>query len=287
MSYEDPNALEFIHSAVLIAAHGSPSNGGGPNATRRHAEHLASLNIFGEVGAGFLTEKPFVADVLNGLESNEIYIVPNMATSGYVCQEKLPQALGLTGHVTERITSKGHQRLILTEPVGTHPLMAKIMASSVEIAMKDLHLDGLDTALVVIGHGSTKSRASFTELENVNAELSQFGLSAFGKNQAISCAFLEETPFIKDWRELTEASTIIFAPYLISDGFHATQDIPLAIGFDPGEPSFLDTLAKGMAATTEVDGRRLVYLPPVGMAPYVAEIIVARVKQAHAQLSDR
>jgi len=287
MTYEDQNPLEFIHAAVLIAAHGSPNSPGGPSTTRRHAEQLANLCIFSEVGAGFLAEKPFVADVLNELESCEIYIVPNLASAGYVCQEKLPQALGLTGQVTERITAKGHQRLILTEPVGTHPLMAKVMAATVETVMSDMHLDSEDTALVVIGHGSTKSRASLTELETVSADLSQFGLAELGHNKAISCAFLEEAPFIKDWRQLSDASTIVFAPYLISDGFHATRDIPLAIGFDPGDPAFQSNLAQGLPSITEIEGRRLVYLPPVGAQPYVTEIIVARVKQARAQLSDQ
>jgi len=286
MTYTPASPPNFSSAGVLIAAHGSPNSPGGPSATRHHAEHLANMEIFAEVSAGFMAEKPFVSDVLDDLESSEIYIVPNLATMGYIYQEKLPKALGLTGQVTERITPKGHQRLILTEPVGSHPLIVKMMTSSIEATLKAFAIDTDDTALVIVGHGSTKSRASFQQTEKIASEIAQFGLADIAGHKAIFKAFLEEVPFVEDWRMQTEAQNVIFAPFLISDGFHANRDIPLAIGFDPGDLDFQANLAQGKASETMFNGQRLIYLPPLGSHPDVAEIIFSRVKQAQENFAN-
>lgn len=281
MSQTDP---DFSHAAVLIVAHGSPHSAGGTSTTRRLAQKLANMEIFQEVGAGFLAEKPFVTDVLNDLNAQTVYIVPNLATTGYIFEEKLPQALGLTGLVTERITPKGHQRLILTEPVGTHPFFVKTMTTMVQDTLNALDLDVNTTALVVVGHGSTKSRASFLQTLHVATEMGEYGLPDLTGHKAIFTAFLDEPPFIQDWRELTSAKTVIFLPFLISDGYHATRDIPLAIGFDPGAAKFQDNLGHGKVNKIHLNGQDLIYLAPAGASPDVAEIIFSRVKQAQERL---
>lgn len=280
---------DFSTTALLIAAHGSPHSAGGTSATRSQARTLANLEIFGEVGAGFISEKPFIHDVLDDIEAAEVYIVPNLATTGYIYTDKLPKALGLTGTVTERITPRGHQRLILTPPVGTHPLIAKIMTASIQAMMKDLDLKAKDTALMVIGHGSTKSRACFEQIKKLIHEMAQFGLiqsdlAESAEQEAIFAGFLEEIPFVEDWNMQTKAKNIIFAPALISDGFHAIRDIPLAIGFDPSEAQFVSDMAQGRPSERHLNGHRLIYMPPVGTNPDMAEIIFSRVKQAHEKL---
>ncbi|PCI41477.1 MAG: hypothetical protein COB46_03680 [Rhodospirillaceae bacterium] len=280
--------VDFSDSAVLIVAHGSPHSAGGTSTTRRLAQQLANVEIFGEVSAGFLAEKPFVADVLKDIDASTIYIVPNLATTGYIFEEKLPKALGLTGLVTERISPKGLQHLVLTEPVGTHPLLVKIMTSMVQSALADFDIDVNDdvndVALVVVGHGSTKSRASFLQTLHVAAEMGIYGLPDLTGRKAIFTAFLDEPPFIQDWRDLTTAKTVIFLPFLISDGYHATRDVPLAIGFDPGDADFQANLKQDKANKVHLNGQDLIYLPPAGSAKDIAEIIFSRVQQAQERL---
>jgi len=268
------NPSDFADSALLIVAHGSPNGPSNHSTSRRHAESIANLELFGEVGVGFMAEKPFACDVLNSLNARKIFIVPNMATNGYVSSEKLPRELGLTGPVTERLTPKGHQRLILTKPIGTHPLMPKILSALVLDLMEKHGLESESTALIVIGHGSTKSRASFSKIQDIINDLGQFGLCDFGHHQSIHAAFLEETPSVKNWQNLTSAQNIICAPFLISDGFHANIDIPMAIGFDPKSDKFQKCLAQGMESKTVKNGRNIFYLPPIGAAPGITEIIL-------------
>lgn len=269
------DAPDYQNAALLIAAHGSPGSSGGRTSTRKLAQAIERLDIFGEVSAGFLSEKPFAADALKALTAPDIYVVPNMTANGYIASHKLPSALGLTGRVTERISPQGRQRIILTEPVGTHPLVARIMANRIKVVMDTLKLDQSETAVVVIGHGSTKSRESFTRTEGVANELSAFGIEI-----STVTAYLEEPPFIKDWRDLSDAQNILFVPFLISDGFHGSQDIPLAIGFNPADSAFQETLAQGRVNEGVIDDRRIIYIRPTGDEPDMADLILARVKQA-------
>lgn len=270
---------DFHDAALLIAAHGSPGSRGGRTSTRKHAQTLSELGLFGEVAAGFLTEKPFAADVLNGFDAQDVYVVPNMTAKGYITTHKLPQALGLTGPVTERIGPQGRQRIILTEPVGTHPLVPRIMANRIKATMQSLSLDAPETTLVVVGHGSTKSRESFAQTEHVADEINELGLEV-----TTVTAYLEEPTFVKDWTNLSDGHTFVFAPFLISDGFHGSQDIPHAIGFNPGDAAFQENLAQGRINETISEGRRVIYLPPLGDDADMAEIVLARVKQAQKSL---
>ncbi|HEY9163581.1 MAG TPA: CbiX/SirB N-terminal domain-containing protein [Magnetovibrio sp.] len=268
---------DFRDAALLIAAHGSPGSRGGRTSTRKHAQSIANLDLFAEVAAGFLTEKPFAGDVLDGFTAPDVYVVPNMTANGYITTTKLPQALGLTGPVTERIGPHGRQRIILTEPVGTHPLVPRIMANRIKNAMQSLNLDAPETTLVVVGHGSTKSRESFAQTEHVADEINELGLEV-----TTVTAYLEEPTFVKDWTALSDAHTFVFAPFLVSDGFHGSQDIPLAIGFDPADAAFQENLAQGRINETLSQGRRVIYLPPVGDDADMADIVLARVRQAGA-----
>ncbi|MBF0248062.1 MAG: hypothetical protein HQL36_08330 [Alphaproteobacteria bacterium] len=274
---EAPHARpDFSQAALLIAAHGSPGSAGGRTSTRRHAADLAARGLFRSVSSGFLTEAPFMGDVLAGLDADEVYVVPNLATNGYTAKEKLPEALKLTGPVTERLRKGRRQRIHLCHPVGTHPLMSKILADRIGRALEDLAFAPADTCVLVVGHGSTKGRESFERTRQVAGELSQYGLSA-----PHEIAFLDEPPFIGDWRDMTDAPNVLIAPFLISDGFHAAMDIPRAVGMDPDAAAFQAVLADGGINRATLDGRHVAYLPAAGDAPELADVILARARAAH------
>jgi len=272
------SVLNFNTAGLLIAAHGSPSTSGGRTSSRKHAETIRNLGLFADVRAGFLTEKPFVKDVLDSFTTPEVYVVPNLTCAGYVSDTKLPQALGLTGAVTERITSIGHQRVFLTNPVGTDPSVAKTLAVRIRAAMENLTMPKSDTAIVVIGHGSQRSRESFEHTNRIVSELPRHGI-----DQPLFTAFLEEPPLIADWRPLTTAKNVLFAPFLISDGYHGADEIPRAIGFDVKAENFIEQLNNVQPNEVTVDGQRLVYLPPLGDVPEMAQLILTRARAAQVE----
>jgi len=279
MAEHNPPEPDFSTAAVLIAAHGSPSSSGGRSATRKHAKNLAKLAPFSQVEAGFLSEKPYASDVLDAMTADKVYVVPNTASDGFITREKLPAALGLTGRVSERIGPSGRQQVILTEAVGTHPLVAAILAENILSAVKGLDIDPSDTAVIVVGHGSTKGNANAEQTNKVAAALHQHGLDL-----PFATAFLEQDPKVQNWRALTTAKTVVFAPFLISEGFHATQDIPLAIGFDPSDEAFQAALANDQPVQMRLGKTRVIFLNPVGESPQVADVILARIKHARDAL---
>ncbi|MCW8916940.1 MAG: hypothetical protein OQK24_13945 [Magnetovibrio sp.] len=274
--------LDFSAASLLITAHGSPSTTGGRTSSRKHAQTIKNLRVFEDVQAGFLTEKPFVDGVLDSMTSPEVYVLPNLVCAGYISTHKLPQALGLTGDVTERIGPNGHQRIILCKPVGTDPGVVKVFASRILTTMRALQIEQDDCAIIVIGHGSQKSRASFNSTTQLSQDIAKHGIMA-----PIQTAFLEEPTLIADWRQLTDAKTVVFAPYLISDGYHGSDEIPRDIGFDPKSTEFQERLEQVLPNEVEVDGRRLVYLPPLGDAPEMAELMLNRVRTAQSTLAAR
>jgi sirohydrochlorin cobaltochelatase len=273
MSKPPSPILDLSHAGLLIAAHGSPSTKGGRTSSRKHTETILNLGLFADARAGFLTEKPFIKDVLDDMHLPEVYVVPNLACRGFVSTIKLPQALNLTGEVTERITPNGHQRVHLCDPVGTDPSMAKTFAVRILATMDSLKVPDTNTAIVVIGHGSGRGRESFEHTNRIARDLSRFGIIP-----PVFTTFLEEPPFIKNWRDLTRAKNVIFAPYLISDGFHGSEEVPRDIGFNTKSEIFIQRLAHVQPNEMSQDGQRLIYLPPLGDAPEMAELIINRVR---------
>jgi len=277
MTKDLPTVLDYSRAGLLITAHGSPSTSGGGTSTRKHADTIRKLSLFADVRAGFLTEKPFAKDVLDDFDTPEVYVMPNLACAGFITTTKLPQALSLTGTVTERITPSGRQRVFLTDPVGTDPAIAKTFAIRICAAMDELSINQDDAAVVVIGHGSQRSRASFEHTTVIAGELSRHGINA-----PIFTSFLEEKPFIKDWRAQADAKNIVFAPFLISDGYHGSDEIPREIGFDIKADDFTKRLGAIQPNELTVNGQRLVYLPPLGDVPEMADLILMRVRAAQS-----
>ncbi|MBL4614891.1 MAG: hypothetical protein JKY27_08465 [Magnetovibrio sp.] len=278
MPNDKDTVMDFSHAGLLIAAHGSTSAPGGRTSSRKLADTIRALDLFGDVRAGFLTQKPFVKNVLDDMKVAEVFVVPNLACAGYVSSIKLPTALYLTGAVTERISPNGRQRVYLTDPVGTDPALGKTMAIRIGATMQNLSMPPQDTCVVVIGHGSQKTRESFEHTQRITADISRQGLDV-----EIITAYLEEQPFIKDWRNLTNAKNVVFAPFLISDGYHGSNEIPQHIGFDAKAEDFIAKLSSIEPNELISDGRRLIYLPPIGDAPEMAELILKRVRAAQAQ----
>ncbi len=280
MADDTPAFLDFSAASLLIAAHGSPSTTGGRTSSRKHAQTIKNLKVFTDVQAGFLTEKPFVDTVLDSMTSPEVYVLPNLACAGYVSTHKLPKALGLTGDITERIGPNGHQRIILCDPVGTDPGIDRTFANRIITTLRALQIHQDDCEIVVIGHGSQKSRESHNATTRLAKAITKHGITA-----PLHTAFLEEPTLIADWRELTDAKTVVFAPYLISDGYHGSEEIPRDIGFDPKSGEFQERLEQVLPNEIEIDGRRLVYIPPLGDAPEMAELMLNRVRAAQSALT--
>ena len=257
---------ERASAALIIAGHGSARNPEGSASTHRHAEEIRRRGLFAEVSVGFCRQPPFLRKVTAAVSASEVFVVPHLTCKGYVATSLIPREMGLDGPVTERIGPDGRQRIHLCDPVGSHPDIAGIITRRLNFVIAGNGLDAADTALLVVGHGTTRDDASARQTLSLAAELDA------------SAAFLEIPPFIGTWPQLTASPNVVVAPFLMADGSHASEDIPLLLGLDATDPRLLRLAEDGIpAGPFDVHGRRLWYCRAVGSEPEVVEIILDRV----------
>lgn len=251
--------------ALVIVGHGSAKAPDSSRPTREHAEALRRSGRFAEVHVAFWKEEPFLKDVLAQVQAPEVRIVPNLACKGYITGQVIPREMGLTGPVTER----DGKRIVLCDPVGTHPGIAEAIAAKVRGVAAAHGLDAARICLVLVGHGTARNPESAIQTQAVAERLATTGLAA-----EVRSAFLEQDPHVRDWASLTVAPDVLVMPFMISNGLHGAEDIPAFLGLDPQAPELRRLAEDGLpAGPFAVAGRRLWYLRAVGHEPAVTGII--------------
>ena len=84
---------------------------------------------------------------------------------------------------------------------------------------------------------------------------------------------MEQPPFIKDWRALTNCPDVIVVPFFISDGLHSFEDIPVLLGLTP------NIREQGFTNPHHEKERRLWYATAIGTEAFLADVILAQVRQ--------
>ena len=262
-------ATLFPDDALLLLGHGSTLNGDSSAPTWQHAEEIRRRNIFGEVHAGFWKEEPNFRQALRQTRLPRVYVVPNFISSGYFTEQIIPRELGLAGPVT-RI---GDQEVVYCKPVGLHPSMTEALlqrAREVVAASAAKIADPARTAcLFICGHGTSFNDNSTRIIHEQAAAIRARGL--YADCQAV---LMEQAPFVRDWRSLTSHPDVIVVPFFIADGLHSFEDIPVLLGLthDVREKNFSNPHVEGE--------RRLWYATAIGTEPFIAEVIIAQVRQA-------
>jgi sirohydrochlorin cobaltochelatase len=133
-----------------------------------------------------------------------------------------------------------------------------------------------DSDLFVAGHGTPRDPQSRKAVE-VHADR----IRARGEYRSVHAVFLEESPRVSDCCALAQSRHVVVVPFFISDGMHTQEDIPVLLG----EPERLvqQRLARGQPPwrnPTERMGHLIWYSPAVGTDAGVADILLARVREA-------
>jgi len=80
---------------------------------------------------------------------------------------------------------------------------------------------------------------------------------------------------------LATTRNIVVVPFFISDGLHSREDIPMKLG-EP-EKRVQQRLTDGKPTwfnPTERHGKRVWYSASIGTEPFIAEVILERVREA-------
>jgi len=255
-------------AALLILGHGSTLNADSSAPTYQHAETIRQRGDFAEVHVAFWKEEPNFRQALRQTQRRQVYVVPNFISSGYFTEQIIPRELGLTGPVT-RI---GDQDVFYCPPVGLHPDMTEALlrrAKQVVTASGEMIYDPTkSTCLFICGHGTSLNDNS-TKIIHEQAE----AIRARGLYADCQPVLMEQTPFVKDWRTLTNCPDVIVVPFFISDGLHSYEDIPVLLGLTH------NIREQGFTNPHRENGRRLWYATAIGTESFMANVILAQVYQ--------
>lgn len=276
------NGDDYTDAALVVLGHGTAQNPGSELPVRQHGAELTRRGLFREVHAAFWKQSPQVKEVLAGITTPRIFIVPLMISEGYFASEIIPQELGftLTDDSSSRLTHHASRTTFYCKPVGTHPRMTDVVLARAREVVEHFPFPRApkpkDCTLFIAGHGTERNEQSRQSIER-QVEL----IRARQLYAGVQAVFMEEDPRIRDCYSLAQTRNLVVVPFFISDGLHTVEDIPVLLG----EPERLvkERLAAGRPTwrnPTEKHGRLTWYSPAVGSEPIMAEVILERVREA-------
>lgn len=201
--------------AVLVAAHGERTPGAENANARRVAEALADGGLAAEVGVGFISGSPSIAEALRTLTSPRIIVYPLFASSGYFSRDRLVQLLDEG--------NRQNRELTLLTPLGLDQGMPDFVIARASEACRDHGFAPASSTIILLAHGSRRNAASREAAEWVARGIQ--GRSSFGD---VRIALLEEHPF------LHEAAHGVMGPVVVvglfsGEGLHGARDAPRLI----------------------------------------------------------
>jgi len=218
-----------------------------------HARRLRETGRFAEVRVGLWKEEPQLSRVLDGCTTSDVTVVPVFISGGYFTNEVIPREMRLTGDVTPR----DGQRIRYTDPIGSHPALAKVILQRAQEAGAQP-----GDALAVLGHGTPRNPQS-----EVNVYRQAEFVREAGSFDEVTTVFLDQEPNIRDVFDMVCAETVVVVPLFVADGWHVGETIPEDLALEGVE--------------TRRGGRRLRYAAAVGTHPSVVDVILELAEQAH------
>ena len=280
----------FPDAALVLLGHGTTLNADSSAPVFQHAAELRGRSLFAEVREAFWKQPPQLAEVLSGLASPRVFVVPLFISEGFFSEQVIPRALGLRGEGQgefSRVQRRGGQVLFYCKPVGTHESMTAVLLHRAREVVERAPFPRVpamnELTLFIAGHGTDQDENSRKPIER-QVEL----IRAQGLYAGVHAVFMEEDPRIAACYEMAQTRNIVVVPFFISDGLHVREDIPVLLG----EPKRVveQRLANRLPTwrnPTEIKGRRVWYSASVGSDPRIAEVILERVRETSGVTSDK
>lgn len=234
--------------ALLLVGHGSHLSADSSAPVYAHAERIRARREFDEVGTAFWKEEPSLSRAMDGLDADDLTVVPVFMSDGYFTNQVVPREMALAG----RVSCVGTKKVRYTSSIGGHPSLSRVV---VERA-RDAGAEGRD-ALVLLGHGTERNRQS-----QANVYQHAESIRAAGMFAEVAVVFLDQQPSMLDVFDLTRAAKVVVVPFFVADGWHAGETIPGDLG--------------GLRQ----NGRLLHYAGAVGTHPAVADVILELAHEA-------
>ena len=254
--------------ALVLAAHGAGDGSAANARVRRLATEAAARGGFDEAAVAFHRGTPGFADVLNGLSSGSVTVVPLLTSGGYY-HDLLRRAL--------RKTSRPDVSLRVSRPIGTHHGLGEIVARRVQHVLEAHRLDPERAAVLVVGHGTRRhahSRRATLTLANALARGAGRGTRG-GLVADVAVGFLDDDPGVE--QALAEIGTphVIVVPFLIGGGNHVMRDLDRLLERGAGLARGAGHGARSVEARPPVTGHRTPIVDiPIGDYPEMVDLIL-------------
>jgi uroporphyrin-III C-methyltransferase len=232
-----------VSGALVLAAHGSRRDPAANALVRRLAHAVRERRLFDEVAAAFHQGEPGFDTVLDELASEAVTVVPVMTSAGYYADEVLPAALARNRRYPDL-------RLRQTPPVGAHAGIAPLVARRVSELLREHGLSRGETTLLLAGHGTRRNAASRDTTLRLAETLLRRGVAA-----GVIAGFLDDEPGLAEALAAAPPGPVLVLPFLIGGGSHASDDIPLAIGLEPGETPLAGRVNRRFVVVDEAVGK--------------------------------
>ncbi len=243
-------------AALVVVAHGSQLQPGSAQPARDLVHRLRSSGRFSRVRLGFWKQSPAFSEVLDGIEEETVYILPFFLADGYFARRVVPRELGL-----DRPDPRGRTR-ILCAPLGT--------VAALDSAVEKLGLEGAqrlqvpptEASLVLVGHGTKRTRKSSQWVRDVAVRLGRSG--RWGEVEAM---FTDDAPHVQEALSQTACETLVVVPLMTAEGYHTRETIPADLGL-------------GQTREGLVKGRRIAMTRALGTVPGMVALALESLRAA-------
>jgi sirohydrochlorin cobaltochelatase len=112
-------------TALVLLGHGTDLNKNSGGVIYLNAGRIRERGVYDLVEVGFLDQAPEIGGVVDGVEAENVILIPLFISEGWHTRETIPEDLGLVGEVTLR----DDKTIFYGSPVGTHPSMANLIVA--------------------------------------------------------------------------------------------------------------------------------------------------------------
>ena len=112
-------------TALVLLGHGTDLNKNSGGVIYLNAGRIRERGLYDAVEVGFLDQEPEIGSVVDGVEAENVILIPVFIAEGWHTRETIPEDLGLAGEVTVR----DDKTIFYGAPVGTHPSMAGLISA--------------------------------------------------------------------------------------------------------------------------------------------------------------
>ena len=223
-----------LEGAALVVC----SYGNGASAVSDRLRRLARKAGAVETAAATLFGSPRIEDVVEDLRAASILVVPQFMTRGVTFAA-----------LEERLAKlPAYDRIVLCPELGSHPGLAGHLAAYAGRELRALGWRPRETSLLLVGHGSRRSRASQRSTERLAGEIARRHLFA-----DTAAAFLEQQPTIQEAVAASVAERVLAVGFFAEAGRHATRDVPKRL---------------------KQCGRPTAYIGPIGTCDWVEALVL-------------